>query len=181
MAVGPGSSLNLLSYISSFHWAMYVIIIKSLPLAWDVTGRWYVWQPCVREKVLPWWKEKNPKEGSSWIWKLMLMFVDFTACCRVGKEAEWFRIQEVLGKCGGIWRSNTGTMQWRCMKLMICTLFRLVLLSLKMVWAKDWPTDCVNGVLRRTVVDDWHFSNLCECHLQSQAIVTSQLLNNHFI
>ena len=42
MAVGPGSSLNLLSYISSFHWAMYVVIMKSLPLAWDVTGCWYI-------------------------------------------------------------------------------------------------------------------------------------------
>jgi len=29
----------------------------------------------------------------------------------------------------------------------------------------------VTGVLRRTVVCDWRFDNLCGCHLQSQVIV----------
>jgi len=30
---------------------------------------------------------------------------------------------------------------------------------------------CVIGVLRRTVVSDWRFDNLCRSHLQSQVVV----------
>ena len=63
---------------------------------------------------------------------------------------------------------NRGKMCWKihCLNLFPCALlvniFYLSWLK-KIIW--------VTGVLRRTVVIDWRFNNLCGSHLQSQVVV----------
>lgn len=72
--MGPGSSPDLLSYISSFHWEINItcIIIKSLPLAGDISGCWYIDSPVWQKKFFQCGKEK-PKgkqqhKFGSWCW-----------------------------------------------------------------------------------------------------------------